>query len=72
MSAEYIKDLRELMVQWDKIEAAAMQLYPNASKDELYSICRKRMLQTLTRINTPIAQALKKSMMTAEEDKNEL
>ena len=37
------EDLKEMMEGWNKIEAAAKQQFPNATKAELYEICKGAM-----------------------------
>jgi hypothetical protein len=40
-------DIAELMRGWNTIEAAAKAQFPNASKAELYEICKGAMNKTL-------------------------
>jgi hypothetical protein len=36
-------DLKEMMQGWNTIEAAAKKQFPNATKEELYEICKDAM-----------------------------
>jgi len=41
------QDIASLMAGWNKIEAAAKVQFPNASKEELYQICKGAMKHAL-------------------------
>lgn len=47
--AETVSAIMELMLGWNTIEAEAKRQFPNASKEELYQICKGAMNHALGR-----------------------
>lgn len=45
----FATDLKEMMGAWTKIEDAARQMYPNASKEEVYRLTSGAMNRSLGR-----------------------
>jgi hypothetical protein len=44
---EAAQDIQEMMAAWATIERTAKQCFPNASKEELYQICKGAMNRQL-------------------------
>jgi hypothetical protein len=45
----FAQDMAEMMQGWNKIEAAAKKQFPNATKEELFQICKSAMNHALGR-----------------------